>query len=186
MHELQHIVVVELPRLGVRNEIFVIHEPRRVREQVADADVAAVRRKAGKHIGDAVVVVKFPVLHEEHDGHRGERLGERSQAKVGVHGGRLVRLQIGAPVRAGVDGLGPAEDHHGSPWNVGMVVGGELRVDCVPGGWRKHGGGWGVRRQRGAAGEQGERAARREQEAESREAHELGGGGYRRRSECIV
>ena len=64
-----------------------------------NAHVVRVRRKAGKHIDDAIIVVQLPVLHEQHDRHRGERLRERGEPIVGVGGGWRVRLEIGAAER---------------------------------------------------------------------------------------
>ena len=125
---------MQLHGLRVGNEVFVVHEAGGVREQIANADVAAVLGKAGQHIDHAVVEMQLPVLHEKQDGHRGERLGERREPVVGVHGCRSVRLEVGAPERSHVDRVAPAQNDHAGAGDVRMVVRSEKGVDCMRGG----------------------------------------------------
>ena len=112
MHELEHVIVVELRGLRVGNEVLVVDEPGRVREQMADPHIVRVRRSAREHVDETIVVMELSVLHEQHDRHRGERLRERGEPVVGVDRRRRMRLEIGAAEGAMVHLLSMTQHHH--------------------------------------------------------------------------
>src|SRR6266850_2274504 len=53
-------------------------------QEVSNGDRFAVGWKIGKEFRERLVVAKFFVVDEQHDGHGGELFGERSQAEIGA------------------------------------------------------------------------------------------------------
>lgn len=53
-------------------------------EEIADGDGFSVGGEFRENFGEGLVVAKFAVVDEEHDGHGGELFGAGGQAEVGV------------------------------------------------------------------------------------------------------
>ncbi len=85
LEQSQHVLILNLmfgrPLVRI-HRVFVVGESRSVGEQVAHGDGACVGRKAREDIGKRLVVAELAVVYQEHDGHRGELLGERRQAEI--------------------------------------------------------------------------------------------------------
>ena len=91
LHEREHAGVADLGNLIVgrvavllRHEVFVVEEARGVIQDLADGDGFSVRREFGEDFGQTFVVAQLAVVHQQHDGHRSELLGQRGEAEVGV------------------------------------------------------------------------------------------------------
>src|SRR6266849_10784440 len=53
-------------------------------QEVSNGDGLAVGGEIGKKFRERLVVAKFSVVDEQHDGHGGELLRERSEAEIGA------------------------------------------------------------------------------------------------------
>src|SRR5580700_545062 len=147
LEELQHARVenlrnVFLRRIGIllHQEVFVVGQSGSMVEQVANCDGSSIGRELGKKVGKVVVIVKFAVASQQHDGGSGELLGERCQPEIrlplnGAHG-----AQVRAAISAAENGLSFANDEDCGPGGARGLQGGEDGVDL---GWGNLGGGGG-------------------------------------------
>ena len=77
---------------------------------MADGDVACRRRQFGQEITNRLVVAELAVLCEQHDGHRGELLGDRGEAIVGLGCRADAPLEVGHPIGAACDDVAVPND----------------------------------------------------------------------------
>ena len=73
-----------------------------------------VFRKVGEDIGEPVFVAQLAIVHQQHDRHRGELLGARRQAEIGV----LVNFPPGTQISYAITALehdaSVLDDEHGA------------------------------------------------------------------------
>ena len=91
-------------------------------EEMPDQDVAAIRRKVGKDVSDTIVEAQPPIADQEHDGHRGERFGERGQPEIRVLRHGSVRLELGQAVAAREHHAAVPDDDNGGARHPGAGV----------------------------------------------------------------
>ena len=87
-------------------------------EQIADRDRLAVGREFGEEVGEVIVVVQLAVTHQQHDAGRGELLGKRCQAEIGLRIDGMQGAQIGDAVPAAKCRTPVADDENGSSGGV--------------------------------------------------------------------
>jgi hypothetical protein len=125
----QHVAIRDAScRRGVE-EILVCPEPRGVREEMADRDLATIRGKVGQNVARALLEPEPALVDEQHDPHGREGLGERGEAKVRALGHGRPVLEIGEAVRARERDTAVLDDDHRGPWHAGTAVRSEEPVD---------------------------------------------------------
>ena len=116
------------PDAAPLQEIDVVAEPAGVMQQVADRDRPEIARDFGEILLDLVVERQLPVLCQEHDGHRGELLGDRADVEHRPGRDRHAELDAGEPVSSGVGEPPVLHDAQGAARRSGGGERGEDRV----------------------------------------------------------
>src|SRR5438270_655528 len=122
------VVSVELRGARLGNELLVVPDSRRVIQKVTDGDGARGARQFRQQLRHWLVIAQFAVSDQQHDGHCGELLRERSESEVGRRRGRCVVLEIGQAVGAAEQHCAVPNDDHTRARN-GAAIGAEQRID---------------------------------------------------------
>ncbi len=98
------------------HQVFIVGESGGVGEQMADGDGLAVGGEGGEDFGQGLVIAQLAIVHQEHDCHGGELLGERGKTEVSGRVDCRERLEVARTIAAFEDRAPVLPDEDCKAW----------------------------------------------------------------------
>ena len=124
--ETEHVIIVDLYRLRIGNQVFVVPETGGVIQQIPDGDGLRGGGQLGQDLAHRLIVAQPAVMLEQHDRHRGELLGEGREPVIRFRRRRGAVREIGHAEGAAQQDAIVADHQDARAGDEAAVVGEEI------------------------------------------------------------